>query len=132
MRDRVSIIIMVFIIGPLLFQNGCGVSRIPPTGEIIYDIRGEWTINMLIGSNTQKFVCKFTGTKTEGVVTPEGGDPGTYKVGGETGIQVEYFFFSSKDDLESYRYCLGRFIDEDYMEGAGFWTWGAVRTVSGE
>ena len=92
--------------------------------EIIFDIRGEWAINFFYN---RKYRCTFTGTKTEGVVTPVDGAPGTYKVGGETGIQVEFFFYTHKDVKASYIYCVGRFHDENYMEGAGSTSWGAVR-----
>jgi len=81
----------------LLVQSGCNVNRIPPTGEIIYDIRGEWTINRVFGDTySTRIVCTFTGTETKGTVTPESGRPGTYDVGGETGIQVQFFLFTNE------------------------------------
>lgn len=124
MRKKLSVLIITLIIGLLVFHVGCKLNRIPPTGEIIYDIRGEWTINFYYGIKSH---CVFTGTKTEGVVTPAVGNSGTYKVGGETGIQVDFYFYTDKNDKTSYINCLGRFHDANYMEGAGSMSWGAVR-----
>jgi hypothetical protein len=124
MKNKLSALFIILIIGLLVFLQSCKLNRIPETGEIIYDIRGEWTINFFY---SMKSHCTFTGTMSEGIVTPVGGDPGTYKVGGETGVQVEFFFYTNKDDKSSYMYCVGRFHDDNYMEGAGSISWGAVR-----
>lgn len=124
MKNKLSALLIILIIGLLVFLQSCKLNRIPPTGEIIYDIRGEWTFNFFYNIKSR---CTFTGTKTEGVVTPVDGDPGTYKVGGETGIQVEFYFYTDKNDKTSYIDCVGRFHDENYMEGAGSLSWGAVR-----
>jgi hypothetical protein len=132
MNKKIVFFLVIFITGILLWQFGCKGNRIPPTGEIIYDIRGEWTINRVFGGvRSSKILCTFSGTKTNGTVTPESGRAGTYKVGGETGIQVEFFFYSHEyqpDEEETYEHYRGKFIDENYMEGTGsFFAWGAVR-----
>lgn len=120
---------IIVSIGALLFHTGCGVKRIPPTGEIIYDIRGVWNVNIGVGGHQDKAVCTFTGAKKEGTVTPETGAAGTYKVGGETGMKVEFYFFLRENDINSYKYCLGHFVDGNYMEGVGTTSWAAVRKI---
>ena len=126
---------LTFIIAPLvlfaLFQSGCNVNRVPPTGDIIYDIRGVWTINRNAGFITHRIECTFTGTLTDGTVTPETGTPGPYDVGGETGVQVKFYFWSKEKDPNYFEDFIGKFIDANHMEGSGNgFVWSAVREVA--
>ncbi len=115
---------------------GCpGTAETPPTGDIIYDIQGSWSVYsensfLIEGENrmerTRRINCTFTGTRKEGVVTPEYGKPGTYSVGGESGIQVKFYFFSN-DSNDSCRNFMGFFHEESYMEGTSSWVWSAGR-----
>lgn len=130
MRKGLLSLTIILTLVTLLFQYGCGVSRIPPTGERIYDIRGVWEIILGVGNVWTKLTCTFTGTKEEGIVTPDYGYAGTYKVGGETGIQVKFDFYASEEYPDSWIYCVGRFIDANYMEGSGSIAWSAIRKES--
>lgn len=105
----------------LLFQAGCNVQRIPEQADIKYDIQGEWEVYRIeAGMFKVMRNCVFIGTIKTGTTQPSGGDPGVYKVGGEHGVQLEFWFWTYDDKgikvFESYH---GEFRSENHMEGTG-------------
>ncbi len=129
-------LIKLFIIALALFQTGCpGTAEIPSTGEIIYDIRGTWSLYSEFGfivtingeiQTVERMDCVFSGTNTDGTITPQYGRPGTYDVGGESGVQVKFHFYENEAN-ESYQAMMGFFHNKDYMEGAQSEVWSANR-----
>ncbi len=135
-KTTTLVLIKLVIIALALFQTGCpGTAEIPPTGDIIYDIRGTWSIyakygfNVVINGETQLVECMdctFSGTKTDGTITPQYGKPGTYDVGGESGVQVKFHFYENEAN-ESYQAIMGFLHSNDYMEGTYTESWRANR-----
>ena len=126
MRKKIQILTLVLIttVSVILFHSGCKTNRTPEQSEIIYDIRGDWLINRIYSSitgetTTSNIICTFTGSKKNGTAVPESGETGTYNVGGDSGVEVEFFFSYYENGVkisEGYR---GRFINEHHMEGTG-------------
>jgi hypothetical protein len=125
LKKKYFIAILCLLIGSSLYNTSCKETRIPPTGEIIYSIQGDWVISQY--SDRFQILCTFTGTKTEGTVTADFGASGTYIVGGETGTAVKwaisYYDQNGVRCTESY---YGNFTDENTMSG----TFGV--SISGE
>jgi len=124
MRKKLSILVLILVLGSVasLFFSGCaGAGSIPKPPEIKYDIRGQWTLTRILeqGSNSLKIVGTFTGDKERGTVVPESGISGTYNVGGDDGVQVEFHFSYYDNGIKVFENFLGKFINEDYMMGSG-------------
>ena len=139
---RFSLTIIIISTLVTLLQTGCHVSRIPEQAEIKYDIQGDWEITSIIYTRIKvQRVFTFIGAKKKGTIMPPEGISGPYKVGGEKGTAVEFFFWSyDENGAKVYEYYRGNFIDNNYMEGTGTYTedqqhfgggiaWGAHRVI---
>lgn len=129
MRHKFFYLMAILIVSTLLFQSRCKITNDVESDDIPYDIRGDWTINLALGSFSWKFDCTFTGTKEEGTVIPEDGNPTTYYVGGAHGIEVNfYIWLPAERGDDFFDHLKGAFVNDNYMEGTGGWmAWGAVR-----
>lgn len=128
-RSKSAYLMIILIISALLFQSRCMITNDVESDGIPYDIRGDWTINLAVESFSWKFGCTFTGTKKEGTVIPEDGNPTTYHVGGAHGLEVSFTLWLPMEEGDDYyEFFRGAFVNENYMEGTGdFIAWGAVR-----
>ncbi len=124
----------VFFILPflvfILCQSGCKKNSLFDN-EILYDIRGEWTIiNYYSGGFTGTVKCTFSGNFDSGTVTSEFGESGTYSVGKAHGYPVEFYFLGGEGDWTYYESHVGEFIDANYMKGwSSDFEWRATREV---
>ena len=112
---------LIFLLFFVPFHQGCYTSRIPEQDEIKYNIVGEWEITMIEAEMfVSKRVCTFVGTIKKGDAVPAEGVSGTYKVGGQFGVAVEFFFWTYYPDGQKvFEFYRGNFISDDYMEGTG-------------
>lgn len=129
MTKRRLLLNILLLLPLVLWQCGCKKSSL--FDDIFYDIRGEWKIiNHYEGVFTEKVKCIFSGNMDAGTVTPDSGEPGKYRVGGNHGDQVVFHFGLIEDDPAYYNFYIGHFIDSNTMEGSATWfTWSATREV---
>lgn len=143
MRKKIFVFVLILFLGSgvLLFSPGCaGIGSIPEDAEIKYDIQGQWTINRIFDRYTLTISATFTGDKKNGTMVPESGNSGPYNVGGEDGVQVEYYFSYYENGCKITEQYRGRFTNEKFMNGTGIWSeyidghygkrefaWGATR-----
>lgn len=127
-KRLVFFILTLLIFG--LWQTGCKKGPLLDD-EIVYDIRGEWTItNYRTGGFTSTIKCTFSGSLESGSVTPESGEPGQYYVGREHRYPVEFHFVVVEGIPSTYESFVGQFIDSNSMEGwCRDFEWKAVREV---
>lgn len=122
MRKKLSVFVLILFLGSgvLLFFPGCaGTGSIPEDAEIKYDIQGQWALNRVFKNYSLKINTTFTGDKKNGTMVPESGISGIYHVGGEDGVQVEFYFSYYEEGNRVFENFRGEFINADSMTGTG-------------
>ncbi|HLP45360.1 MAG TPA: hypothetical protein VK469_05415 [Candidatus Kapabacteria bacterium] len=124
MKEKLTLLILmlILVVGSSVFFSGCaGTGSIPEPAEIKYDIRGQWTLNRIFsqGAYSLKILGTFSGDKKEGNIVPESGISGIYRVGGNEGVQVEFYFSYYENGNKIFEQYHGHFVDEDNMIGTG-------------
>jgi hypothetical protein len=122
MKKKLSLLMLIVVVGSVSFFPGCaGTGEIPEPAEIKYDIQGTWTITRIFreGAYSLVIIGTFTGDKKHGTMVPESGISGPYNVGGDDGVQVEFYFSYYENGNKIFEHYRGRFINEDYMSGTG-------------
>jgi hypothetical protein len=122
MRKKLSVFVLILVLGSVasLISSGCaGAGSIPEPAEIKYDIRGQWTIKRIFDRNTLTIVATFTGDKNNGAMVPDSDISGIYHVGGNGGIQVEFYFSYYENGNQVFENFQGTFTNEDLMTGTG-------------
>lgn len=122
MKEKLTLLILMLILVLVssAFFSGCaGTGSIPEPAEIKYDIRGQWTINRVFEYYSLKISGTFTGDKKEGNIVPESGISGIYRVGGNGGVQVEFYYSYYENGNKIFEQYHGHFVDEDNMIGTG-------------